>query len=381
MPFGQLVIGPPGSGKSTYCDGMQQFMGAIGRNCSIVNLDPANDRTSYEAALDIRDLVTLDEIMKDEELGPNGAILYALEELEHNMSWLDEGLKGLGEDQYVIFDCPGQVELFTHHASLKNIFVHLQKIGYRLVVLHLLDSHVLTQPSLYISALLVALRGMLQMELPHLNVFTKIDNLASYPPLPFGLEFYTEVHDLTYLLPYMEDEQRLFPRQPTSLPSDTGHPDTTKPQSKLARLGLALAELVTDFGLLSFHTLAVEDKQSMMTLLRAIDTAGGYIFTGRPGDAEASNEAAVWQTAMREGATMMDARDVQERWVTRRAEFDEIERKGWREEAGLPAEEEEGGEVRNAADLRGRGGSQERKEEGDMWNPSDSGIKVVKKHG
>ena len=31
MPFGQLVIGPPGSGKTTYCDGMQQYMDAIGR--------------------------------------------------------------------------------------------------------------------------------------------------------------------------------------------------------------------------------------------------------------------------------------------------------------------------------------------------------------
>lgn len=100
MPFGQLIIGPPGSGKSTYCDGMQQFMGAVGRPCSVVNLDPANDRTSYDVALDIRDLVTLDEIMKDEELGPNGAILYALEELEHNLEWLDEGLKGLGEGRF-----------------------------------------------------------------------------------------------------------------------------------------------------------------------------------------------------------------------------------------------------------------------------------------
>lgn len=31
MPFGQLVIGPPGSGKTTYCDGMHQFLSALGR--------------------------------------------------------------------------------------------------------------------------------------------------------------------------------------------------------------------------------------------------------------------------------------------------------------------------------------------------------------
>lgn len=147
MPFAQLVIGPPGSGKSTYCDGMQQFMAAIGRKCSVANLDPANDHTSYPAALDVRDLVTLDEIMEAEELGPNGGVLYALEELEHNLDWLEEGLAKLGgrthspdiarlaaddqADDYVLFDCPGQVELFTHHASLRNIFFRLQKLGYR----------------------------------------------------------------------------------------------------------------------------------------------------------------------------------------------------------------------------------------------------------
>ena len=68
--------------------------------------------------------------MADEELGPNGAVLYALEELEHNTEWLEEGLKELGED-YVLFDCPGQVELFTHHSSLRNIFFRIQKLGYR----------------------------------------------------------------------------------------------------------------------------------------------------------------------------------------------------------------------------------------------------------
>lgn len=96
MPFAQLVIGPPGSGKSTYCNGMQQFMSAIGRKCSIVNLDPANDLTSYTPALDVRDLVTLEEIMADDRLGPNGGVLYALEEIEENFEWLAEGLRGLG---------------------------------------------------------------------------------------------------------------------------------------------------------------------------------------------------------------------------------------------------------------------------------------------
>ncbi len=109
---------------------VQQFMSAIGRKCSVVNLDPANDLTSYTPAIDLRDLITLEKIMDDDQLGPNGGVLYALEELEQNLWWLEEQLSELGGD-YVLFDCPGQVELYTHHSSLRNIFFRLQKLGYR----------------------------------------------------------------------------------------------------------------------------------------------------------------------------------------------------------------------------------------------------------
>ncbi|KAI4233989.1 MAG: hypothetical protein L6R40_006919 [Gallowayella cf. fulva] len=309
MPFAQLVIGPPGSGKSTYCDGMHQFLSAIGRKCSVVNLDPANDHTSYPCALDIRDLVTLEEIMANEELGPNGGVLYALEELEHNVEWLQSGLDGLGED-YVLFDCPGQVELFTHHSSLRNVFFRIQKLGYRLVALHLVDSYCLTLPSLYISTLLLSLRSMLQMDLPHLNVLTKIDKIASYGPLPFDLEFYTEVQDLSDIVPHLLKENPIM-----------RHP-------KFEGLNNAVIELVEDFGLVGFETLAVEDKKSMMTLLHSIDRAGGYAFGG----AEGANDT-VWQVAVRDGMRTMNVRDVQERWIDRKDEFDEMEKRQLEEEA------------------------------------------------
>jgi putative protein kinase ArgK-like GTPase of G3E family len=52
MPFGQLVVGPPGSGKTTYCNGLQQFYTLAGRKVAVVNLDPANDHASYECAGD-----------------------------------------------------------------------------------------------------------------------------------------------------------------------------------------------------------------------------------------------------------------------------------------------------------------------------------------
>ncbi|MCJ1383666.1 hypothetical protein MMC17_006780 [Xylographa soralifera] len=348
MPFAQLVIGPPGSGKSTFCDGMHQFMSAIGRKCSVVNLDPANDHTSYPCALDVRDLITLEEIMEDDQLGPNGAVLYALEELEHNWEWLEQGLKGLGED-YILFDCPGQVELFTHHSSLRNIFFRIQKLGYRLVALHLTDSYILTLPSLYISTLLLSLRAMLQMDLPHLNVLTKIDNLSIYSPLPFNLDFYTEVQDLSYLLPQMAQESSVM-----------GNP-------KFEGLNTAIVELIEDFGLVSFETLAVEDKRSMMNLLQAIDRAGGYAFGG----AEGANDT-VWQVAIREGMSSMSAQDVQERWIDRKEEIDEMERKALEEEAKAK-------ETHSRVDDAGDDDDHDDIEEIKRQLP-DSGVKVVRQN-
>ena len=38
MGFGQLVIGPPGAGKTTYCNGLQQFLSEIGRSDLVCSL-------------------------------------------------------------------------------------------------------------------------------------------------------------------------------------------------------------------------------------------------------------------------------------------------------------------------------------------------------
>lgn len=339
MPFAQLVVGPPGSGKSTFCDGMQQFLHAIDRNCAVINLDPANDHTSYPCALDVRDLVPLEEVMEQESLGPNGGVLYALEELEHNIEWFEERLKEI-KDEYLVIDCPGQVELFTHHNSLPTIFHRLEKLGYRLVVVQLLDSHALSQPTLWISSLLLTLRSMLHFPYPLVNVLSKIDNLSKAEPLPFNLDYYTEVQDLSYLLPHLEAEQAGF-----SLASLASDP-TIDPQSvldrararesplarKWTRLNEALIQLVDDFGLVSFQPLAVEDKASMAALVRAIDRASGFVF-GVDAKGGLSNEEGVWASAMQEGWGQMDIADVQERWIDRREEFDELERKQWEEEA------------------------------------------------
>lgn len=166
--FGQVVVGPPGSGKTTYCAGMLQYFKAIGRYASrairttamhsaaflsqnltsalhfhfslsplppqrdavVFNMDPANENMPYEPAANIADLVSADAVAAELSLGPNGTLLYAMEYLEQNLDWLDARLKE-NRGKYILFDFPGQVELYTHNQCVRNIVQRLVKKRYR----------------------------------------------------------------------------------------------------------------------------------------------------------------------------------------------------------------------------------------------------------
>jgi GPN-loop GTPase len=136
MPFGEIVIGSPGSGKSTYAFGKLQLFTALSRPISIVNLDPANDLLPYPCAIDVGTLITLQDVMDEYQLGPNGSMLFCMEYLDANFDWLEDRLKELGPNAYVVFDLPGQVELSTIHSSLKNIVGKLVKAGFRVSFLY-----------------------------------------------------------------------------------------------------------------------------------------------------------------------------------------------------------------------------------------------------
>lgn len=53
----------------------------------------------------------------------------------------------------------------------------------QLAAIHLVDSHYCSDPAKFISVLLTSLSTMLQMELPHVNVLSKVDLIESYGKL------------------------------------------------------------------------------------------------------------------------------------------------------------------------------------------------------
>tara|TARA_B100000780_G_scaffold276931_1_gene246547 strand:+ start:85 stop:1143 length:1059 start_codon:yes stop_codon:yes gene_type:complete len=316
MPhYGQLVIGPPGSGKTTYCSGMSAFLNVVGRPCSVINLDPANDDLRYDCSVDVSELVSLEEVMEQLGLGPNGGLVYSMEFLAKNIDWLVEKLTQTGgpldknakDDHYLLFDCPGQVELFTHNSALKEIVQILaDKLDLRMVAVHLVDSHHCTDAATYISATMLSLSTMLQLELPHINVLSKIDNLERYGTLAFNHSFYSEATELDMLVPFVgsqpmrEDENGnaddvYDETDPTDANSGKGSEgseegkgnqgnDTIDQPEMKGVLGLAkyqklnglMCDLVSQFSMVTFMTLNVMDPNSMEDLLKASDKAISY---------------------------------------------------------------------------------------------------------
>jgi len=190
--FGQVVVGPPGAGKTTYCMGTQVFCETINRKCAIINVDFANDQLPYKPDIDARELVSLSPVMEELGLGPNGGLVYCMEYLRDNIEWLIERIEALAPTvHYILFDFPGQGELYTHSRVVYEMLdIISKKLDFRLCSVYLMDSFYCSNPYSFISMMLMVASSMLRLGLPHVNVLTKIDLLPMYGKLPFNLDFY-----------------------------------------------------------------------------------------------------------------------------------------------------------------------------------------------
>jgi GPN-loop GTPase len=259
--------------------------------------------------VDVRDLVEVESVMKETGLGPNGSTIYCMEYLEKNFDWLrDEILEWEKENEeedytYIIVDCPGQVELVTHHESLERIIKRLkEEMEFELCAVHLVDSNFCLEPSKFISAVVLSLSVMLRIALPHVNVLSKLDLLERSGALKFDLEFYMNVVDVRTLLKRIEDEKKTKNKDKiVPLPSKNV-------RKTFAELNQAFCDIVEDFNLVSFLAMNVEDKACMARVAKAVDTALGY--NAGPGSKILSSL----------GDSKAFVHDLQERYVRRATE-------------------------------------------------------------
>jgi len=231
---------------------------ALNRRHIVVNLDPSNDQVlPYDCTIDIRRLVGLFDTMKRFKLGPNGAMIYCIEYLLENIDWLKSEMDK-NPDCYLIVDCPGQVELYTHHEGMRLLLRKMtNEFDCRLTAVHLVDCTMCTDPFKYVSAILTSLSGEILLELPHVNVLSKIDLLKRHSrDLDFRIEYYAEAEDLSAIL-------HLFPNE---------HPL----DKKFYRFTKLLVELLEDYNYVTFQLLVIEDKLSVLRLLRLVDRANGF---------------------------------------------------------------------------------------------------------
>ncbi|XP_065874604.1 uncharacterized protein [Euphorbia lathyris] len=250
MGYAQLVIGPAGSGKSTYCSSLYQHCETTRRTVHIVNLDPAAECFDYPVAMDIRELISLDDVMEELGLGPNGALLYCMEELEDNLDdWLTEELDNYMDDDYLVFDCPGQIELFSHVPVLRNFVEHLKRKNFNVCAVYLLDSQFITDVSKFISGCMASLSAMIQLELPHVNILSKMDLVTNKKDLEKYLD-----PDSRALLP--ELNQQMAPQ--------------------FVKLNKALIELVDEYSMVSFMPLDLRKESSIQYVLAQIDNCIQY---------------------------------------------------------------------------------------------------------
>lgn len=224
--------------------------------------------------MDVRDLMELEDVMEKNSLGPNGALLYCMESLEVNFDWLKEGIESFDPESYFIFDFPGQVELFTNHESVYNLIHALERqLHFRLVAVHLADSTHCTDPFRFISLAMITLQSMVRLECSQINIMSKFDkfnnSLMEGNDESLPLSFYADCQDLSLLM------------RPTIVPQ------------RLSSLTQAVAEMIDDFGMVSFIPLAVEDKECMAFLMQEADKANGLVF----GALTSGNES-ILQTAM-----------------------------------------------------------------------------------
>ncbi|HIH84666.1 MAG TPA: GTPase [Candidatus Thalassarchaeaceae archaeon] len=169
-----FVVGTAGAGKSSLVTAFQRWARFLEVDALTINLDPGAERVHYDPEFDVRDLISLSEVMDRYDLGPNGAQILAADLVASQAHDIMDELEGLHGDMLVI-DTPGQVELFAFREA-SNHLVDVLGQG-RAALVFLFDPMLSQTPSGFVSQMLLSNIVQFRLALPTANFLSKADLL------------------------------------------------------------------------------------------------------------------------------------------------------------------------------------------------------------
>ncbi len=267
-------MGPAGAGKTTFCTALIQHLQHSRRSCFYVNLDPAATTFAYEPDLDIRDLISLEDVMEEMSLGPNGGLIFCFEFLSQNLDFLSKAIEPLSEEYLIIFDLPGQIELYTHIPLLPELVRYMSRMGplnINLCAAYLLEATFVVDKAKFFAGTLSAMSAMINMELPHINVLSKMDLVKDQ----VGRKEMRRFIDPDANLLDDEDTGRGDFEHEVDI-KDPKEMDNFMTGGSFKQLNRAVARLIDDFSMVSFLQLDVNDEDSVGAILSYIDDAIQY---------------------------------------------------------------------------------------------------------
>ncbi|KAA0200607.1 XPA binding protein 1 GTPase [Fasciolopsis buskii] len=220
LPVCAIVLGMAGSGKTTFVKKLIAHLESQSKHVYSVNLDPAVHVVPYRTNIDIRDTVKFKEVMKQYGFGPNGAIMTSLNFFSSQFNKVVDLINKNAENvSYVVFDTPGQIEVFTWSASGTIISESLGS-AFPTVVIYVMDTPRSYNPVTFMSNMLYACSVLYRLQLPFLVVLNK-----------------TDIIDCTFAIEWMRDfeafQDALAAHRSTDGPSElesdscAAHPETS----------------------------------------------------------------------------------------------------------------------------------------------------------
>jgi len=174
-----FITGTAGAGKSLLTSKIVQWYNDNKAFAITLNLDPGVIDLPYTPDIDIRNYVSIQQLMSDYGLGPNGSLIMAADLAATKMDDLQREADMLNPD-YVIVDTAGQMELFVYRNS-GPYFVSNFKSDNKANIFTL-DGALISNPLNYVSVGLLAASVRMRLKISQVDVVTKKDLIIQKIP-------------------------------------------------------------------------------------------------------------------------------------------------------------------------------------------------------